>query len=137
MVFVNCTHHPSHNWLSDQLCAARAYGDIIEMPFPSVLPSFDADDVHKMACDLLDSFVAIASKNGCATVHLMGEQTLCGAVMREYERRCWGESEGASTAAPVYNDKLRFVVTSSRRVSWMDGNQRRHDWQFASFREVK
>lgn len=128
MVFINCTHHPAHRWPVEQYNAATAIGPIIELPFPSVYPTAGSEDVHRLACDLLDRFRELSKQHGGATVHLMGEQTLCGAVLREYERQLLQKK-----LAP---DALRFVVTSSRRETRVEQGERRYDWQFVAFREI-
>lgn len=136
MVFVNCTHHAVKSWPPEQVSAAQEYGDIMEIPFPNVPATATAGDVHKMACDLLDRFVHMAVARGDATVHLMGEHTLCGALMREYERRSAAELGGGLTSDPVYVDHLRFVVTANEREATYENGRRRFNWRFVAFREV-
>ena len=47
-VFVNHTNHPSAQWSDAQREAAEAYGSIIDMPFPSVSPCAEPEEVLEL-----------------------------------------------------------------------------------------
>ncbi|MBR2214451.1 MAG: CRISPR-associated protein [Selenomonadaceae bacterium] len=58
-IFVNHTNHPSTYWSEPQLTAARAYGDIMDVPFPNIPPDYSPQEVRRLAqkyfaviCDL-------------------------------------------------------------------------------------
>ena len=48
-MFVNFSNHPVNNWNEAQLSAARAYGEIAEVPFPVVPPMATEEEVMKIA----------------------------------------------------------------------------------------
>ena len=50
-MFVNFTNHPSTYWEETQLSHARAYGEIVDVPFPSVDPEGDEDYIAALAED--------------------------------------------------------------------------------------
>lgn len=47
-IFINHTNHPSARWSSEQISAARAYGDIVDVPFPVISPNATAEDVSEL-----------------------------------------------------------------------------------------
>ena len=57
--FVNHTNHPSEQWSAAQRSAAEIYGAIIDVPFPSVLPTADSDDVHALVQSQLSKILAL------------------------------------------------------------------------------
>ena len=42
-MFINLTNHSSTNWSKKQRKAAEVYGQIIDMPFPVIQPTFPKD----------------------------------------------------------------------------------------------
>ena len=38
-IFINCTNHPSSEWNKAQQLAASLYGEIVDIPFPTIDPS--------------------------------------------------------------------------------------------------
>ena len=49
-IFINHTNHPSKRWDAEQTAAAQTYGEIIDMPFPSVNPLSTAEEI----CELVE-----------------------------------------------------------------------------------
>ena len=78
-MFINLTNHPSTLWKKAQLEAARQYGEIVDCPFPNILPEMSYEQVQQLA----DSYVEkILSQYGHhITVHVMGEMTFTYAVV--------------------------------------------------------
>ena len=79
-IFINLSNHPSSGWSEEQLNAARAYGEIVDMPFPQVEPAATAADVHELAGELVAAILEYGEAADL-TVHIMGEMTLCYAVI--------------------------------------------------------
>ncbi len=52
-VFVNFTNHPSAQWKENQRKEAEIYGDIIDIPFPTVSPSLSEQEVSNLASKCL------------------------------------------------------------------------------------
>lgn len=84
-MFINLTNHPSDHWEGNQIAAASLYGDVIDWPFPVVQPSASHDDIQRLAEDVHG---AIANKFGdkVAAVHIMGEFTLCYALVSLFKK---------------------------------------------------
>ena len=48
-IFINHTNHSSDKWGTGQREAAKEYGDIVDIPFPSVDPHFGTEEVYELA----------------------------------------------------------------------------------------
>ena len=76
-MFINFTNHMSANWAPAQLEAARAYGDVVDLPFPAVSPSASINDVDDMANEYTDRILQMNP----SAVMCQGEFTLTYAVV--------------------------------------------------------
>ena len=47
--FINLSNHPSDKQSDNQLAAAREYGEILDLPFPNVLPEATTEEIKKLA----------------------------------------------------------------------------------------
>ena len=74
-MFINLSNHPSSGWEKGQLTAAQRIGDIVDMPFPPVVPEASADEVKQMARELVEHIMEMGDPT-TLTVHVMGEMTL-------------------------------------------------------------
>ena len=83
--FINCTNHPSTKWSETQLNAAKAYGEIIDIPFPNVAPEATTGEIHTLAHRLFLTIVGY-SKVGNTIVHIMGEMTVVCCVVRHLQQ---------------------------------------------------
>lgn len=81
-LFINLSNHPSSQWKEEQLCAAREYGDIMDMPFPQVNPDATAEEVNSIADDLVDKIKVLGDDND-VVVHVMGEMGLTYKIVRK------------------------------------------------------
>lgn len=79
-MFINLSNHPSSGWSEEQLKAARAFGEVVDMPFPQVEPAATAEEVHNLAEELVAAILE-CGEPADLTVHIMGEMTLCYAVI--------------------------------------------------------
>ncbi len=77
-MFVNFSNHPSELWKDDQIAAAKEYGDIIDVPFPNVLPEFSEDDITRLADESVEKILSLKPK----CVLCQGEFTLAFAVIK-------------------------------------------------------
>jgi len=48
-VFVNFTNHPSASWSEKQLSAAKMYGEIVDIPFPLIPPTWKEARLDQLA----------------------------------------------------------------------------------------
>lgn len=77
-MFVNLTNHPSESWNESQLSAARQYGEIVDIHFPNIEPSFTSSMVNTLADVTVETITAFGKD---ITVHIMGEMTFTYAVV--------------------------------------------------------
>ena len=76
--FINYTNHPSRSWSENQIEAARKYGEIQDIPFPSVNANMDEKEVRKMAEEEVRKILGY--NPGC--VLCQGEFTLAYGVIK-------------------------------------------------------
>lgn len=82
--FINCSNHPSSKWSEAQLSAAKAYGEIVDIPFPNVAPEATTAEVHDLAFRLFCT-ISGQGKVGCLVVHIMGEMTVVHYVVSQLQ----------------------------------------------------
>lgn len=105
-MLLNLSNHPSTAWSEAQLKAAKAqYGELIDLPFPNIPPTFSRAEVDALAADYEQQVLALSP----SAVHLMGEMTFtCNLVQRllargipsvasTSERRVVEEADGKKT----------------------------------------
>lgn len=88
-MFINFTNHPSGAWSDDQLAAARHYGEIFDLPFPTVESEATEEDIEAIAvaffreiCRIIQEAEKTSTSGEPHAVHVMGEMTLTYAVVR-------------------------------------------------------
>ena len=58
-MFINHTNHLSQYWSHAQLTAACEYGDILDLPFPSVDPQASSSEVLELAQEYAGRIIAL------------------------------------------------------------------------------
>lgn len=86
-VFVNLSNHPSADWSEEQKNAALAYGEIIDVSFPSVPSSCSDKAMQKIADKAVGAVVKAAYPASEVTVHVMGEMTLTYKIVNKLRAR--------------------------------------------------
>ena len=81
--FVNFSNHPSTQWSDAQLAAARRFGKVLDLPFPSVPPTLDERSVLSLAEQYVDKILQLNP----TAVMCQGEFSLCFAVTRLLQRK--------------------------------------------------
>ena len=81
MSFVNYSNHNSTRWSDAQLEAAKAYGDIIDIPFANVPPTATKADVDALAEQAVNEIM----KTEPSAVMVQGEMTLVYNVVRRLQ----------------------------------------------------
>lgn len=76
-MFVNFSNHSSSLWDNVQLAAAKEYGDIIDLPFPLVMPQSSEKDITQMCSDFTEKIISLKP----TAVLCQGEFTLSFAVI--------------------------------------------------------
>lgn len=77
-MFINLTNHPSENWSDEQLAAARQFGEIVDIHFPNIEPSYTSLMVNDLADITINTITSLGKD---ITVHIMGEMTFTYAVV--------------------------------------------------------
>jgi hypothetical protein len=119
MIFMNFSNHPTSKWDEAQLAAARALGEVVDLPFPNVPVEAQASDIPVIA-DKICSQIPVD-----AVVMAQGEWTLTYAVTKRLRAR-----------------GIRVVVTTSRReveeTQNEDGSTRKVAiFRFCGFRDIE
>lgn len=80
-MLINLSNHPSSKWSKEQTEAAnREFGEIVDLPFPTVAPDGDEKYIAALAAQYRDKVVELACGEP-ATVHVMGEMTITFALV--------------------------------------------------------
>ena len=75
--FINHTNHPFARWEEGQSQAARAYGEIVDLPFPQIPADWDEAEVSALAQENADKILACRP----AAVLVQGEFTYTYAIV--------------------------------------------------------
>ena len=117
-MFINLTNHPSSEWSDEQMKAARKYGQIVDIPFPRINERATEDEINNLA----EKYLATIKSKGKIhdlTVHIMGEQTFCYALISKLQK-----------------DGIRCVASSTERDTYInEKGQKVSVFHFARFRE--
>ena len=117
-LFLNLSNHSSDKWSEAQLDAARAYGEVVDMPFPVIDPGATTEEIHRLAEEYAEE---ISSKYpDCdLTVHLMGEMTFTFRLVTLLHAR-----------------GVRCVAsTTQRKTSELPDGTKESIFEFQAFRE--
>lgn len=117
-MFINLTNHPSAGWSKVQQEAAQQYGEIVDMPFPAIDELGTEEDILQLAEQYA---LDIAEKGvpGEITVHIMGEQTFCYALISKLQEK-----------------GIRCVASCTERDTYVnEEGQTVHSFHFSKFRE--
>ncbi|QZE15496.1 CRISPR-associated protein [Halosquirtibacter laminarini] len=74
-MFINLSNHPSVNWQKGQLDAAREYGEVKDLAFPAMDPSWGHQRVGALVEDYLQRVLLLLEEAEEKVVHIMGEMT--------------------------------------------------------------
>ena len=77
-ILINHTNHPSASWSDEQRQAALAYGEIMDIPFPSIAADLDEAQVQVMAEKALGQMLPLEP----SAVLVQGEFTYSYALIK-------------------------------------------------------
>lgn len=118
-LFLNLSNHPSDKWSKAQLDAARAYGEVVDMPFPEIDPGATTEEIHRLAEEYADRITSSYLGRDLMTVHLMGEMTFTFRLVTLLHAR-----------------GVRCVAsTTQRKTSELEGSKKESIFEFKEFRE--
>lgn len=116
-VFINLSNHPSKYWSEKQLAAAKAYGGIVDIEFPTIDPGTSEDRIQSMADDIVKDYLHFLPSE--CTFHIMGEMTLTYRLVSRFKA-------------------LRFkclASTTTRDVHYDGNGDKIVSFDFSGFRE--
>lgn len=105
-VFINLSNHPYSTWSEAQLTAARSFGDLLYLEFPTVDPGWDDVEIYREAGKIVRAIKQMAPDPESATVHIMGEMTMTYTLVETFkdlgyrcvasttERNSWTNEQG-------------------------------------------
>lgn len=118
LMFINHTNHLSQYWSHAQLTAACEYGDILDLPFPSVDPQASSSEVLELAQEYTGRIIALHP----SAVLCQGEFVYCHALVERLLAA--GITVLAATSERVVEEFYHNGI-----------NEKRIDFQFVQFRE--
>lgn len=89
-LFLNVSNHPTSGWGEEQLTAAKAYGKVEDISFPSVSATASSEEINALAEFVANDIIA-DNPDTELTVHVMGEMTFTFALvskLKSYGIRC-------------------------------------------------
>ena len=117
-VFINFSNHPSSSWGEEQMRAAQAMGEVIDEPYPNVPPKASARKIGQLAEESVRRILELAAGRPL-TVHVMGEMTLCHAVVMRLIKR----------------QRVRCVASTTERIVTEADGKKITEFHFVQFRE--
>ena len=127
-MFINLTNHPSSEWGEDQRTAAEKYGKIIDMPFPLIGEKATKDEILRQADEYYTQIKKLGEGDSL-TVHIMGEQTFCYALISKLQQegiRCVASctkkdshiNEKGQKVSTFHFSQFREYVPSRALIKW-------------------
>jgi hypothetical protein len=116
-MFINLTNHSSTNWSKKQRKAAEVYGQIIDMPFPVIKPTFTKEDILSLVSEYTDRIVGMQGEN--KVVHVMGEMTFTHNVVNALK-------DVGITCIASTTERNTIITLDSKKIS---------EFKFVQFRE--
>jgi hypothetical protein len=116
-MFINLTNHPSSGWSEEQLIAAHQYGEIVDLSFPIIEPTFTKDEILLLVKECTDAIMAM--KDGNTVVHVMGEMTFTHNIVNTLK--------GAGIVC--------IASTTERHVKMTPDGKKISEFKFVQFRE--
>ncbi len=117
-MFINLSNHPSSKWTEAQTNAAKMYGEIVDLPFPSVDPAGTTDYIDNMANEYVQKVKEMADGNP-TVVHVMGEMTLIFSIINK-----------------LHKEGIECVCSTTERiVEELENGEKKVVFNFVKFRE--
>ena len=118
-MLINVSNHPVATWGPEQREAAeKAFGGVVDMPFPEIPPGWDVEEVVALARRYRDRCLEALRGASIRAVHVMGEHTFTYALVTLLQR------EGVRCVA----------ATTRRKVAYLEDGSKRSFFQFVRFR---
>ena len=119
-MLINLSNHPHSKWDTPQLQAASKYGDILDLPFPTIPATLDTSELIVMAIEYLKKCDEIASIYQHTVVHIAGEPVFCFLLIQL-----------------LLKNGYTCITSTSERVVTENGNKKISTFVFNQFRNFK
>lgn len=125
-MFINLSNHPALDkkiilWDDKQYQAARAYGEVVDLPFPDVKPEWDTQEVYVCALEYFNKCKeAIGINKSSSAIHIAGEQVFCFLL-----------------AQMLLKEGYCCLLSTTERIANMKGEVKTCRFEFKRFREYK
>ena len=116
-MFINLTNHPSERWSEEQLNAARQYGEVVDVPFPIIEPTFTKDDIMLLVKECTETISKLMEGN--TVVHVMGEMTFTHNLVNALKK-------AGITCLASTTERNTIMTPDGKKIS---------DFKFVQFRE--
>lgn len=116
-MFINLTNHPSEKWNEEQLKAAHRYGEIVDLSFPIIEPTFTKDDIMFLVKESTEVIMGI--KDDDTVVHVMGEMTFTYNLVKALK-------EKGITCLASTTERNIIMTADGKKIS---------EFKFVQFRE--
>ena len=100
-MLINLSNHPSSKWSEEQLLAAKEYGEVTDVPFPTVDPDGDETYICQLASEYEGKIKDIAVDYD-VTIHVMGEMNFTYSFVKRMQ--CLGIKCVASTTKRIVKE---------------------------------
>lgn len=121
-MFINISNHNSEKWTNNQLEAAKAYGEIMDVAFPAIAPSMNAQ-IDELVCEYMEK-----------VRNLTGNETENNVVMVQGE---FTFTYRMVNALKTVGYVVVCACTERKAVEVVDGERiiKQSVFEFAGFRE--
>ena len=119
MMFINLSNHPSDKWSIKQTECAKAYGELVDMPFPKIDPYGTDEYINGLVQEYFEKIVAYDT----CVVMVQGE------YLFTYRLVCKLKEAGI---------KVLAGCSERRTIEYVDENgftDRRSEFEFVDFKE--
>lgn len=116
-MFINLTNHPSERWSEEQLNAARCYGEIVDLSFPIIEPTFTREDIMFLVKECTETILGLTDDN--VVVHVMGEMTFTHNLVNALK-------EKGITCLASTTERNTIMTPDGKKIS---------EFKFVQFRE--
>ena len=116
-MFINLTNHPTAGWSEEQMKAARQYGEIVDIGFPIIEPSYTKDDIMRCVKVYVELIKGIM--DGETVVHVMGEMTFTHNMVNALK-------EAGIICLASTTERNTVITTDGKKIS---------EFKFVQFRE--
>ncbi len=112
-MFINLSNHPALKWSKEQSAAAAEYGEIVDIPFPSVPAEADEAEVNALAETYAEKVTDLSDPKQCV-VMVQGEFTCSFRIIEKLIRKGYKVLAACSErmVEESRNEKGEYVKTA-------------------------